>query len=160
MFIWAGKQISLCTNCLPSLIASLPPRGRGSTRKPCLRIAAVAIRQKARDTLGTRIVFVFHRSRVNFNGYGSESALTGVLPRFFLRVRTVSIKDFTLRERGPTASPSSSLRMRGSLLEISFIRRIISSVRTASWPHPKLTICTYSRTGSSAALMAPASILA
>ena len=62
--------------------------------------------------------------------------------------------------RDPAASLSSTFRIRGGLPLPSPSRRMISSDKMASWPQPKLTICTYSRQGCSAVTMAPESIRA
>ena len=62
--------------------------------------------------------------------------------------------------REPAASLSSTFRISGGLPLSSPSRRMISSDKMASWPQPKLTICTYSRQGCSAVTMAPESIRA
>ena len=55
---------------------------------------------------------------------------------------------------GPATSLSSSLIIIGTLEPISPIMRAISSVRYASWPQPKLPICTSSSSGVDATMTA------
>ena len=62
--------------------------------------------------------------------------------------------------RDPAASLSSTFRIRGGLPLPFPSRRMISSDKMASWPQPKLTICTYSRQDLPAVTMAPESIRA
>ena len=161
MTIWQGKQMSLWVYFLPRAISSGPPTGSVTARMPSRSMSPCSNVDTGAEMLGTSSVRSCLSRFRYLAGYGSGRRKTdgGASCCRFRRSCTVSRKDWTRMPREPEARLSSIFSTSGGL-PLSPRMRISSSDNMASWPQPKLTICTYSSAGMAAVTSAPDSIRA
>ena len=108
----------------------------------------------------SRAIFLSRVCSCSLSASETNSCLLSLACSCARLLSIVSTKERVRMPRGPRISLSSTLRTSGVLGPTSFIKRIISSERYASWPQPKLTIWTYSMWGLCAAMTADESIRA
>ena len=118
-----------------------------------LKTAAMR-RANACEVFGTKMTFSRRSAFRYFTGYGSRNGRKGAAERSARFILMVSTNERMRMRSGPGTSDSSTFSTSGDLSVISCMMRTISSERYASWPHPKLTICAYSKLGSCAAMTA------